>query len=135
MRAFVLCVMLAACVTSPPPPERVAGCWIARGAVGSATTMRWLPGPDGALTGDLLRYAQSGVTTRESYRLQPNGEAWTLCQSTASGEACWRVAQGQRGSLQGGRAFIDSHRDRLRIAVVTPGAQRVVFDGARDGCD
>jgi hypothetical protein len=45
------------------------------------------------------------------------------------------VATGNSGSLEGGRAFIDIHRDRLRIAILDGRVERVIFQGARDGCD
>jgi hypothetical protein len=45
------------------------------------------------------------------------------------------VARGEGGSLEGGRAFIDTHGERLRIAVVGDGPERVIFQGRRDGCD
>ncbi|MEZ6023847.1 MAG: hypothetical protein R3C16_10655 [Hyphomonadaceae bacterium] len=46
------------------------------------------------------------------------------------------MAQGRSGSLQGGRAFIDASGERLRIAVVSEaGAERIIFNGRRDGCD
>jgi hypothetical protein len=45
------------------------------------------------------------------------------------------VAQGESGSLEGGRAFIDAFSDRLRISVVGDGDERTIFQGRRDGCD
>ncbi len=138
MRAFLALLFTAACATTfgGQPGDRVAGCWIERDGSGGATTMRWLPDPQrpGALRGDKLVYA-SGGAQNEQYRLEPNGEAWTFCQIEAAGERCWQVAEGEEGSLEGGRAFIDAHREDLRITIVGDGADRVVFQGARDGCD
>jgi len=138
MRVLVALVLLASCATAPPttPSERVAGCWIARGEGGDAVTMRWLPGPAGTLNGDLLRYTSAGASGREAYVLREGAGAWTLCETTeGSAGACWTVAQSESGSLEGGRAFIDAHGDRLRIAILDGGGERVLFQGNRDGCD
>lgn len=134
MRALVALVLVAACATTPePPPERLAGCWIARDDRGGATVMRWLPDPEraGALAGE--KSSMSGAVER--YRLEPRGAGWALCELTADGERCWQVAQGEEGSLEGGRAFIDTHGESLRITVLGDGAERTVFQGQRDGCD
>lgn len=139
MRALFALLLTAACATvaGETPASRVAGCWIARDDAGGATTMRWLPDPQrpGALQGDRLVYAGSGATESERYRLQASGQTWSLCQIETAGERCWQVAEGNEGSLEGGRAFIDAHREDLRITIVGDGADRVVFQGARDGCD
>lgn len=138
MRAILALLFTAACATTSAatPATRVAGCWIQRDAASGATTMRWLPDRQrpGTLTGDKLTYAGGG-TQSERYRLEPNGETWSLCQIESGGERCWQVAEGNEGSLEGGRAFIDAHREELRITIVGDGADRVVFQGARDGCD
>lgn len=137
MRAVFALLFLAACATaSGSPAERVAGCWISRGEQG-ATTMRWLPDASrpGALQGDKLAYESAGAQQAERYRLEPRGEGWALCQIETGGERCWQVAQGDEGSLEGGRAFIDAHREGLRISIVGDGAERTIFEGARDGCD
>jgi hypothetical protein len=137
MRMVAALLLLASCATSPstPPSERVAGCWIARDGA-NATTMRWFPGADGAFNGELLRYTAAGAGEHESYVLRPSVEGWELCQTmSADASQCWFVAQGTSGSLEGGRAFIDSHRDRLRIAIVNEGEELVLFQGNRDGCD
>lgn len=138
MRVLLALLLTAACATvsAETPATRVAGCWIARDATSGATTMRWLPDAarPGALRGDKLIYADGG-TQNETYRLEPNGDVWSLCQIESAGERCWRVAEGQEGSLEGGRAFIDVHREGLRISIMGDGADRVVFQGARDGCD
>ena len=138
MRALVALVALASCATTPPlaPDERVAGCWIARGDGGDAVTMRWLPGAAGEVNGDLLRYTSAGAGGRESYVLRQTAIAWTLCETTEGGAgACWAVAQAESGSLEGGRAFSDAHGERLRIAILDGGGERVLFQGRRDGCD
>ncbi len=138
MRALALVVMVAACATTgEAPPDRLAGCWIARDGSGGATTMRWLPDTErpGALRGERLVYTAEGAGPSESYRLEPRGDRWALCQASAEGERCWQVAQGEQGSLEGGRAFIDAHSEQLRISIVGDGPERVVFQGNRDGCD
>jgi hypothetical protein len=144
MKRAMLCLALAlaACATAPPPPpERVAGCWIDRGARGEPgpVTMRWLPddASPGALIGDRLNYSNAGPPENVRYRLEPRETFWRLCELNAeNGEVqCWRVAQGESGMLEGGRAFIDAHGDRLRIAILGAGPERVIFYGNRDGCD
>lgn len=138
MRALIALLLVASCATAPAltPAERVAGCWIDRVGDNDAVTMRWLPGAAGALNGDLLRYSSAGAGGRESYVLRQTAEAWALCETTeGSGGACWNVAEGQTGSLEGGRAFIDAHGERLRIAILDGGGERVLFQGRRDGCD
>ncbi len=142
MRALVACLLAAACATAPNdslPNERVAGCWIDRNADRTTITMRWLPDREnaGVLRGDLLRYGPTGVAGRnETFSLSQRGEGWSLCEVNAEAERCWRVAQGEGGSLEGGRAFIDAHGDRMRIAVVeNEGGERVIYHGSRDGCD
>lgn len=141
MRALLVCLMVAACATAPapPPPERVAGCWIARGDE-VTTTMRWLPDYEllGRVNGALLRYGPGEASENANYRLTPRSDGWDFCQLGAgegAAEACWRVAIGQAGSLEGGRVFIDQHGDRLRIALVSAEGERLIFDGRRDGCD
>jgi len=140
MRAILTLLFVAACATASgaSPAERLAGCWIARDGAGGATTMRWLADGQrpGSLRGDKATMAgDGGVTAHELYRLEPRGEAWALCQLESAGERCWQVAQGEEGSLEGGRAFVDAHRESLRITIVGDGADRVVFQGDRDGCD
>lgn len=136
---YLALLFVAACATvsGETPASRVAGCWIDRDGAGGATTMRWLNNADrpGTLQGDKLVYAASGATSSERYRLEPRGDSWALCQLEDAGERCWQVAQGNEGSLEGGRAFIDAHREELRITIVGDGADRTVFQGARDGCD
>ena len=136
MRAFLLLCLAAACATVAPasPGGRVAGCWIARDDAGGAQTMRWLPDADrpGALRGEK---SVMSASVNELYRLEASGDVWSLCQIETAGERCWRVAEGREGSLEGGRAFIDAHHETLRISVVGDGADRVIFEGARDGCD
>lgn len=139
MRVLAALVLVAACATTAGAgaPERVRGCWIARDSAGGAVTMRWLPDPaqPGVLRGDKLIYGANGATQNETYRLEPRGEDSALCQVLAEGERCWVVASGQGGSLEGGRAFIDGHQERLRISVIGDGPDRIVFEGDRDGCD
>lgn len=136
MRALIACVLLAGCVTdavSRTPAERVAGCWINRDA--GATIMRWLPDPNhpGALYGVRTVVGINGQRA-ERYSLEQDAGSWKLCRQGDAAQ-CWGVAQGDGGSLEGGRAFIDSASDSLRIAVVGDGPERVIFQGRRDGCD
>jgi hypothetical protein len=138
MRAAVLSLLLvlAGCVTASAPNERVAGCWISRDGE-TTTTMRWLPNRDGGdtLRGDRLIYAPNAEPRATSYTLGPGPNGVAFC-TTGDTARCWRVAAGASGSLQGGRAFIDAHGERLRISVVNDtGGERVVFNGRRDGCD
>lgn len=140
MRVAAACLLLAACATvgpPKPPPERLAGCWINRDA--AAVTMRWLPHRErpGVLTGSRLVYGQTGVSSHTRYALEPSEQGWSLCELDSAGAAsrCWQVAEGEGGSLEGGRVFIDAHGDRLRIAVLGDGPEQVIFHGRRDGCD
>lgn len=140
MRAVVAsCLLLAACVTpsSRTPAERVAGCWINRDA--GAVTMRWLPDRErpGVLTGHKLVYGQTGAPRGTRFTLEPSETGSSLCEIGADDAAtrCWRVAEGEGGSLEGGRAFIDAHGDRLRISIIGDGPYREIFYGRRDGCD
>lgn len=141
MRALVAAVLVASCATAalPPPNERLAGCWIDRKADNTAITMRWLPpSPEATvLRGERLIYGSAGATTdRSSYELAPEGEGWNFCVVTdPTAPRCYRVAEGESGSLEGGRAFIDQHRERLRISIIADGVERIVFQGDRDGCD
>jgi hypothetical protein len=137
MRALIACLVLAGCVSdaggSRTPAERLAGCWVNRDA--GAVIMRWLPDPNhpGSLSGVRTSVGINGQRS-ERFSLEPEGDGWKICRQ---GEAlqCWGVAQGESGSLQGGRAFIDGAGDNLRIAVVGDGPERVIFQGRRDGCD
>ena len=139
MRALLAAVLVASCATAvAPPPNRLAGCWIDRKPDNTAVTMRWLPDPEvpGALRGDRMSYTPQGVgEDRGSYTLRQEAgtEAWMLCNLTA--ERCWQVAEGESGSLEGGRAFIDATRERLRISLIDGAVERIIFQGARDGCD
>lgn len=138
--AAAACFLLAACATvgaTAPPPERVAGCWIDRDNAG-ATTMRWLPdrGRPGVLAGAKLVYRPTGAPIASRYALEQSEEGWSMCQLEGGvATRCWQVAEGQGGSLEGGRVFIDAYGDRLRITVIGDGPDRVIFNGRRDGCD
>lgn len=139
-RVVASLLFVAACASAPStvsPPEQVRGCWINRDV--GATTMRWLPDrnrPD-VLAGSKLVYRQSGSPVSTRYTLEPSEQGHSLCELGADGAAtqCWRVARGEGGSLEGGLVFIDSHAERLRIAVVGDGPERIIFQGRRDGCD
>ncbi|MFT3726904.1 MAG: hypothetical protein QM759_03675 [Terricaulis sp.] len=136
MRALIACLVLVGCATDADPrtpAERVAGCWINRDA--GAVIMRWLPDPGhpGALNGTRSSLGIGGRRT-EHFALEQDPEGWRMCRQ---GEApqCWSVAQGDGGSLQGGRVFIDAAGDNLHIAVMGDGPEHVIFQGRRDGCD
>lgn len=141
MKRLALCLLLTACAATAPnastPPERVHGCWINRDA--GASTMRWLPDRtrEGVMAGAKLVYRQGGAPLSTRYTLEPSESGWSLCELDTAGAAsrCWQVAQGEGGSLEGGRAFIDAHSDRLRITVIGDGADQTIFQGRRDGCD
>ena len=134
---FAVALLLTACATAPErtPSERVAGCWIDRASSGVVTTMRWLPHAEraSALRGAKIIYGL-GPAAHEEYLLEQRTAGWTLCQLDG-GEHCWQVAQGESGSLEGGRAFIDAFSDRLRISVVDASGEREIYEGRRDGCD
>lgn len=140
MRALIACLLVTACVTSPPapPPERVAGCWIARGDE-ATTTFRWLgdAADPGRIRGDVLIYAGGASASGGQYVVERHPHGWQFCAlgDGASAPSCWRVAERGGGSLEGGRAFIDQHNDRLRISVISAEGERLIFDGRRDGCD
>ncbi len=139
-RAAASLLFVAACATGPSdrtPEEQLRGCWINRDV--GASTMRWLPDrtrPE-VLAGSRLVYRQVGAPISTRFTLEPSAEGHSLCELGADGAAirCWRVARGEGGSLEGGRVFIDLHGERLRIAVVGDGPERVIFQGRRDGCD
>lgn len=139
MRSILAAFLVVACATTPiePPDQKVAGCWIDRGQ-NRTVTMRWLRSDEG-LRGDLLEYGRTGnVGRRAHYSLAQEGQAWELCERLDMGMPgrCWQVAEGESGSLEGGRIFIDRHREELRIAVVGgPDDSEVIFDGDVDGCD
>jgi hypothetical protein len=140
MRILLALVLTAACATvsGGSPAARAAGCWIDRDGAGGATTMRWLTDVTrpGALSGEkAVTNGNGAVSARERYRLEPRGETWALCQIETAGERCWQVAEGEEGSLEGGRAFLDAHHDMLRISIMGDGDDRILFQGLRDGCD
>jgi hypothetical protein len=134
---MVTLLLLAACATAPAPPaDRVAGCWIDDARM---TTMRWLPDRErtGVLVGEWAAIGPGADASHKRYELQSLTPTPRLCELSATHEAdrCWVVAEGQGGSLEGGRAFVDAYRDRVRISVVGDGPERVIFHGRRDGCD
>lgn len=137
MRHLAAAFLLMGCATALPPPERIDGCWISRSEHGGAETMRWLPDPaqPGVLVGHYLSYPDVPDSAR-TYTLTPDGDGWRFCEAQAEGgDQCWAVAQGSSGSLEGGRAFIDAHAGRLRIAILDGAFERLIFQGERDGCD
>ncbi|MGQ0531300.1 MAG: hypothetical protein ACT4OF_01240 [Caulobacteraceae bacterium] len=141
MRKAAVCLLfVAACATTPsdrPPAEQLRGCWINRDV--GVTTMRWLPDrarPD-VLAGSRLVYRPTGSPVATRFTLEPSEQGSSLCELDAAGAAtkCWIVARGEDGSLEGGRVFIDTHGDRLRISLIGDGPERTIFQGRRDGCD
>ena len=142
MRALIACVglsavVLSACATgsSLAPPERLVGCWINRDA--GAARMRWVQAPDNRAPyqGAKTTFGIAGANPTEHFTLEDPDSGWRLCRVDA-GEAnhCWAVAQGEGGSLTGGRAFIDRSGDNLRIAVIGDGPERLIFQGNRETC-
>ena len=99
--------------------------------------MRWLTDQEviGGLRGERLTYTAAGAGDQGSYTLRPEGDSWTLCQIVDPAPRCFQVAEGESGSLEGGRAFIDAAHDRLRISIFNDGVERIIFQGQRDGCD
>jgi hypothetical protein len=140
MRFAAVLLFLSACATAsaPAPPERLAGCWIDRESDDLTTTMRWLPDrarPD-VLEGNLLEYSRNTSENRSSrYTLEPREDHHVMCSHWQEEPVCWKVAEGEEGSLEGGRVFIDAGEQRLRIAVLSDGVEDVIFEGQRDGCD
>jgi hypothetical protein len=140
VRIVIACLLVAACATTPPtaPPERLAGCWIGRTDEGVTTTMRWLPdrARSGVIEGQWLEYHRDPAENRYSrYTLEPRGETWIMCSHWQTSPVCREVAEGEGGSLEGGRVFIDAHGESLRISEIVEGLEEVIFDGRRDGCD
>jgi hypothetical protein len=140
MRLFAAALfLLAGCATTSAPPDRIEGCWIGRTPRGETTTMRWLPdsAQPGVLMGHYLSYASNEAQGQRTYKLVPGGDGeFQFCYlAAADDERCWAVARGSSGSLEGGRAFIDVHGERLRISIHDGAVERVVFQGNRDGCD
>ena len=137
MRALIACVLLAACATGSAlnPAQRVAGCWINRDA--GAARMRWSQSPnsEGAFLGSKTAFSIAGANATERYSLESADGGWRLCRlEEGAAPHCWAVAQGDGGPLTGGRAFLDSGGDNLRIAVIGEGPERVIFQGRREAC-
>lgn len=135
---FAALLLIAGCATSGTPPQRLTGCWIARSDDHVTRTMRWLPDPTlpGVLNGDLMIRQPNGQTQNSHFTLEPSESGWMFCDHEGGPTPrCRAVAEGQQGSLEGGRVFIDAYRENLRISVVGEGPERTVFRGQRDGCD
>lgn len=137
MRALIACVLLAACATGSTlsPAQRLAGCWINRDA--GAARMRWseTPNSDGAYLGSKTMFGIVGANSTERYALTNADGGWRLCRvDGADAPHCWTVAQGEGGSLTGGRAFIDAGGDNVRIAVIGEGPERLIFQGHSEAC-
>ena len=142
MRFAAALLLLAACATAPPPlpppPERLAGCWIDRREDGAVVTMRWLPerGRPNVLEGQWLEYRRDSADQRRArYTLETRTDHYVMCSHWQEQPICWKVAEGQGGSLEGGRVFIDAGEETLRVSVLSDGLEDVVFEGQRDGCD
>lgn len=140
MRVIAALLLLGACATAAPPPAppaRVAGCWIDRESE-LTVTMRWLPERNrpGVLEGNLLEYHRNMTPSRTArYTLEPRESHHVMCSHWQAEPICWKVAEGDEGSLEGGRVFIDAGEERLRISVMSDGVEDVIFEGQRDGCD
>lgn len=134
MRVLLACLAAAACVTTPErtPPERVAGCWINRYAAAGPQTMQWAA--DEAQP-NLMQGVRRSSRSVDSFELSAADTGWRLCENRAGAEArCWDVAEGEHGSLDGGRAFIDLIGNELRIAILGDGPERMIFQGRRQRC-
>ncbi len=101
--------------------------------------MRWQPDPGrtGVMHGARTDLAAAGAAHIGRFTLAQEGEGWRLCRIEDDSEAgqCWAVAEGEGGSLEGGRAFIDNHRNRLRITIIGAGPTQTIFQGRRVNCD
>ncbi|MEQ1619278.1 MAG: hypothetical protein ABL883_13155 [Terricaulis sp.] len=135
MRTIIACLAMAACAATPTatPAERLAGCWLAPPP--AAALMRWAP--DSARPGVMLGVRndpRGGEPTR--FRLALGERGVELCELVSDGAdpQCWAVAEGEGGSLEGGRAFIDRHGDRLTIEILGGGPSRLVFQGHQRRC-
>ena len=129
MRILFASLLLAACATAAEttPATRLAGCWAVRPP--AHETMRWSADPEHA---GVLQGLHQWSAGEARYSLEQQGDRWRFCRV---GGACWDVAEGQRGSLSGGRAFIDVTGADLRISVVDAGGQaQSIFHGRRHGC-
>jgi len=129
MRILLAALLLSACATAMPS-DRVNGCWVSQGASTSAT-LRFTPDRSrpGIRHGALIR---NGV--RENYDLRQYVTGWSFCKLEAGADRCWQVAEAASGSLEGGRAFIDSDADHLRISVIGQDGEQVIFEGQRGNC-
>ncbi len=98
--------------------------------------MRWTPDPaqPEAMLG-VRNDPRIGASTR--YRLGDGGKGQEFCELGSNGAPtlCWAVAEGESGSLEGGRAFIDRHGDRLTIEILGGPAGLTIFQGQRRECD
>lgn len=134
MRTILACLALAACATTLTPAERLAGCWVAQAP--SPVAMNWAPD---AARPDVMIGVRSdpggGAPTR--FSLGPGDRGQVLCELglNAADQRCWAVAEGEGGSLEGGRAFIDRHGARLTIEVLGAAPSVIVFQGHKRRCD
>jgi hypothetical protein len=87
----------------------------------------------GAVQGTKTTFGIGGANSVEHFSLEGADSGWRLCRTDGDAH-CWDVAQGEGGSLAGGRAFIDRSGDSLRIAVIGDGSERVIFQGVREAC-
>jgi hypothetical protein len=129
MRALVPLLLLSACATAIPS-ERVNGCWASQDEA-APVTLRFTPDRNrpGILHGALIR---TGV--RENYDLRQYVAGWSFCRMTPGEDHCWQVAEAESGSLEGGRAFIDSEADHLRISIIGQDGEQEIFEGVRTSC-
>ncbi len=129
MRILLAALFLSACATAVPS-QRVNGCWVSNEEGAPPAMLSFTPDRSrpGILHGALIR---NGV--RENYDLRQYVTGWSFCQMGATA-TCWQVAEAESGSLEGGRAFIDSEADHLRISVIAQDGERVIFQGVRGDC-
>lgn len=135
MRMTFACLALAACAIAPAPTPaaRLVGCWVAQRPI--TLVMDWAPDP---AQPEVMIGVRSDPARGESTRfsLAPSDQGPVFCELGPSdaNQRCWGVAEGEGGSLEGGRAFIDRHGERLTIEILGASPSLIVFQGHSRRC-
>jgi hypothetical protein len=133
MRIVAITLLLAACATSAlSPAERLSGCWSDRAR---GVSMRWTPDATHPEVSNGVLIASERLSR---FVITPSDEDVVLCElepDLSASRQCWTVAVGEGGSLEGGRAFVDRHGERLSVEVLGDGPRRELFRGRRVTCD